>query len=61
MACFMKGPRTFTGEDSAELYLHGSRAVIKSICQTLVEMPGLEAAKAGEFTRRFAAEYNLYE
>jgi hypothetical protein len=34
--------------------------VIQSICQTLVEMPGLEAAKAGEFTRRFAAEINFY-
>lgn len=30
--------------------------MIQSICQTLVEMPGLEAAKAGEFTRR--AFYN---
>ncbi|KAL3103416.1 hypothetical protein niasHS_002602 [Heterodera schachtii] len=52
MACFMKGPRTFTGEDSAELYLHGSRAVIQSVCETLAKMPDLDSAKAGEFTRR---------
>uniref|UniRef100_A0A914HZC1 tRNA modification GTPase n=1 Tax=Globodera rostochiensis TaxID=31243 RepID=A0A914HZC1_GLORO len=52
MACLMKGPRTFTGEDSAELYLHGSRAVIQAVCETLAKISGLESAKAGEFTRR---------
>jgi tRNA U34 5-carboxymethylaminomethyl modifying GTPase MnmE/TrmE len=53
MACFMRAPRTFTGEDSAELYLHGSRAVVQAVCATLEKIPGLEAARAGEFTRRF--------
>lgn len=56
MACFMKGPKTFTGEDSAELYLHGSRAVVQAVCATLAQFPGFEAARAGEFTRR--AFYN---
>lgn len=56
MACFMKGPKTFTGEDSAELYVHGSRAVIDAVCATLAGLEGLEPARAGEFTRR--AFYN---
>ncbi|CAK5077497.1 unnamed protein product [Meloidogyne enterolobii] len=56
MACFMKGPKTFTGEDSAELYVHGSRAVIDAVCATLANLEGLEPARAGEFTRR--AFYN---
>lgn len=46
-------PKTFTGEDGAELYLHGSRAVVNAVFKTLSEIPGLESAKAGEFTKRY--------
>lgn len=44
-------PASFTGEDCAELHLHGSRAVVASISEALVAL-GLRPAEAGEFTRR---------
>lgn len=46
------GPATATGEDLAELHLHGGRAVVAAIEATLAGMPGLRPAVAGEFTRR---------
>ncbi|HTY70403.1 MAG TPA: tRNA uridine-5-carboxymethylaminomethyl(34) synthesis GTPase MnmE [Alphaproteobacteria bacterium] len=45
-------PRSFTGEDVAELHLHGSRAVLSAALAALAAMPGLRLAAAGEFTRR---------
>lgn len=44
-------PRSATGEDVAELHLHGSRAVIAAVMQALVRL-GLRLAEPGEFTRR---------
>lgn len=45
-------PRSFTGEDVAELHIHGGRAVIDSVLAALGAMPGLRLAEPGEFTRR---------
>jgi len=44
--------RSFTGEESAELHLHGSEAVVRAVLATLGNKPGLRPASAGEFTRR---------
>jgi tRNA modification GTPase len=41
-----------TGEDVAELQVHGSRAVLAAIFEELGRIEGLRAAEAGEFTRR---------
>ncbi|WP_447727760.1 tRNA uridine-5-carboxymethylaminomethyl(34) synthesis GTPase MnmE [Sphingomonas koreensis] len=49
------GPETATGEDLAELHLHGGRAVVRAVEAVLAAMPGLRAAEAGEFTRRALA------
>lgn len=50
------GPASFTGEDVAELHLHGGRAVTAGVAAVLSRLPGLRPAEAGEFTRRaFAA------
>jgi len=49
--CFKKGA-SFTGEESAELQLHGSIAIVNAVLRTLSEMEGLRIAEAGEFTRR---------
>ncbi|GAA0730729.1 tRNA uridine-5-carboxymethylaminomethyl(34) synthesis GTPase MnmE [Sphingomonas sp. ABOLD] len=49
--CF-PGPRSATGEDLAELHLHGGRAVVRAVEAALAELPELRAAEAGEFTRR---------
>jgi tRNA modification GTPase len=46
------GPATATGEDLAELHLHGGRAVVAAILAWLGREPGLRGATAGEFTRR---------
>jgi tRNA modification GTPase len=46
------GPNSATGEDLAELHLHGGRAVVRGVEAVLGCMPGLRKAEAGEFTRR---------
>jgi tRNA modification GTPase len=52
LVLFFPGPASFTGEDVAELQVHGGRAVIASILKALAGLPGYRAAEAGEFTRR---------
>jgi len=46
------GPATATGEDLAELHLHGGRAVVAAVEAALGAMTGLRRAEPGEFTRR---------
>lgn len=46
------GPNTATGEDLAELHLHGGRAVVAAVEAALRALPGLRRAEPGEFTRR---------
>lgn len=48
---FDKG-HSFTGEETAELALHGSIAVVQATLRALSQIPGLRAAEPGEFTRR---------
>jgi len=49
---WLPGPGTATGEDIAELHLHGGRAVVASVLDALGRLPGLRLAEPGEFTRR---------
>jgi len=44
-------PKSFTGEDCAEIHVHGSVAILESVARRLTEL-GLRQAKPGEFTRR---------
>jgi tRNA modification GTPase len=46
------GPHSATGEDVAELHLHGGRAVVAAVLEALAGQEGLRAAEPGEFTRR---------
>lgn len=46
------GPGSATGEDIAELHLHGGRAVVRAVEAALAAMAGFRAAEPGEFTRR---------
>jgi tRNA modification GTPase len=46
------GPASASGEDIAELHLHGGRAVVRAVEAALSAMPDCRAAEAGEFTRR---------
>jgi len=52
MVLWLPGPHTATGEDSAELHLHGGRAVVAAMLSALARLPGLRGAEPGEFTRR---------
>lgn len=52
LALFFPAPNSFTGEDVAELHIHGSRAVIAALIEALGALPGLRLAEPGEFTRR---------
>jgi tRNA modification GTPase len=45
-------PASFTGEDVAELQVHGGRAVIEAVLRALGAMDGLRPAEPGEFARR---------
>jgi tRNA modification GTPase len=49
---FFPHPNSATGEDIAELQVHGSRAVLAAILEELGGIEGMRAAEAGEFTRR---------
>ena len=45
------GPESYTGEDMAELHVHGSRAVIESIHKSISEIENCRLAEPGEFTK----------
>ena len=52
IALYFAAPRSFTGEDVAELQVHGSRAVVAALIEALARQKGLRLAEPGEFTRR---------
>ena len=52
LALWFPGPRTATGEDLAELHIHGGRSVAAAMLAALARIDGLRAALPGEFTRR---------
>ncbi|WP_444460994.1 tRNA uridine-5-carboxymethylaminomethyl(34) synthesis GTPase MnmE [Rhodobacter capsulatus] len=49
--CFEAG-RSFTGEESAELHLHGALATVAAVLKALGSLGFLRLAEPGEFTRR---------
>jgi tRNA modification GTPase len=51
LTLWFPGPATATGEDLAELHLHGGRAVVEATLKTLAALK-LKLAEPGEFTRR---------
>jgi tRNA modification GTPase len=51
LVLWFPGPHSYTGDDSAELHLHGGRAVVEGVAGALVNV-GLRPAEPGEFTRR---------
>ncbi|MCW5686073.1 MAG: tRNA uridine-5-carboxymethylaminomethyl(34) synthesis GTPase MnmE [Pseudolabrys sp.] len=52
LVLWFPGPNSETGEDVAELQLHGGQAVIAATLRVLGAMEGLRLAEGGEFTRR---------
>ena len=51
MCAIFRAPKSYTGEDMAELYVHGSSAVVDGIMHLLAEN-GARLAEPGEFTKR---------
>lgn len=45
-------PRSFTGENSCELHIHGGPAVIAAVIAALGSLPGFIPAQPGDFTKR---------
>jgi len=52
LAIWFPGPNSFTGEDVAELHLHGGRSVVDGVMGALGDLEGCRLAEPGEFTRR---------
>ena len=61
LVLFFKGPASATGEDTAEIHLHGSPVLGRMVMERLDEMQHFRLAEPGEFTRRsfFNGKLNL--
>ena len=59
LTLWFPGPKSFTGEDSAELMIHGGNAVVRAVLNALSAVEGLRPAKAGEYVRRAYANNKL--
>ena len=51
LAVYMPAPASYTGEDTAEIYCHGSPGILAAVLETLFAA-GARQAEPGEFTRR---------
>jgi tRNA modification GTPase len=49
---FFKAPRSFTGEDVAEISIHSSQYILKRIFAKLLSIENVDLASAGEFSKR---------
>ena len=59
LVLWMPAPASFTGDDTAELHVHGGSAVVAGLLDALSRLPDLEPATAGAFTRRAVANGRL--
>ncbi|CAN2534949.1 tRNA+modification+GTPase+MnmE [Methylocapsa aurea] len=55
LVLYFPQPNSPTGEDYAELQIHGGRAVTRALLRVLSDFPGLREAQPGEFARRSLA------
>ena len=51
LVAFMRGPRTFTGEDTFEISCHGGPLILRSVLAEVIRA-GARPAEGGEFTKR---------
>ncbi|WP_253308212.1 tRNA uridine-5-carboxymethylaminomethyl(34) synthesis GTPase MnmE [Rickettsia endosymbiont of Orchestes rusci] len=52
MVVYFPSPASFTGEETIEIYVHGSKAIAIMLTSVLLNIAGLRIAEAGEFTKR---------
>ena len=45
------GPNSYTGEDMAEFHIHGSKAVVEALQNSISKINGCRLAEPGEFTK----------
>ena len=45
------GPESYTGEDMAEIHIHGGKAVIQALLNTISKIENCRLAEPGEFTK----------
>ena len=45
------GPESYTGEDMAEIHIHGGKAVIQALLNTISKVKNCRLAEPGEFTK----------
>ena len=45
------GPESYTGEDMAEIHIHGGKAVVEALLTTLSNIQNCRIAEPGEFTK----------
>jgi tRNA modification GTPase len=59
---YFEGPKSYTGEDSFEIYCHGNQIIVNKIISYIVEL-GARVASRGEFTKRayLNGKMNLFE
>ena len=58
VAAVMRGPRSYTGQDTVELSVHGSQYIQRELLDSLIKA-GARLAEPGEYTRRAYAAGNL--
>ena len=51
MLIWFPGPNSYTGEDLAELHIHGSKAIIGTLLSSLSKIDDCRLAEPGEFTK----------
>ena len=51
LVLWFPGPKSYTGEDMAEIHVHGSRAVINQIHSSISKIKNCRIADPGEFTK----------
>lgn len=59
LVLWLPAPASFTGEDMAELHVHGGRAVAAALAGALAALDDVRPAEAGEFARRAFASGRL--
>jgi len=52
LVLWFPGPKSETGEDMAELQVHGGRAVVQGVLEAIGTIAGCRLAEPGEFARR---------
>jgi len=52
LVAIFPGPNSASGEDLAELHLHGGPAVISGVLAAITSLPDVRMAEPGEYTRR---------